>query len=288
MYNRPLKHGRNIRLFCVVYFVFVKIFLSLGKKMFLSENLKHLRNKAGLSQKELSEKLQIGRSTLAEYERGKAEPNIDTLMKLASTFSISLDQLISQNLRNTELEIFRNKDMRVLAITMDRDKKGNIELVDTKAEAGYLESAQDPEYIRELPKIWFPNIPEGSYRGFEIQGDSMLPVEPGTIIISRYVEQLSWIKNDKTYIVITQRDGLVYKRIRINEQRNTLSLISDNPVYAPYEVAFSEVREMWEHYAQLSFTESKKLLDQMLEEKITEIHKMVSEMHSEKNKQAKA
>jgi len=248
--------------------------------MFLSENLKHLRHKTGLSQKELSDKLQIGRSTLAEYERGKAEPNLDTLIKLAKLFAVSLDQLIAQNLMHTDLEIFKNKDLKVLAITVDRDKKGNIELVDTKAEAGYLESAQDPEYIRELPKIWFPNIPEGSYRGFEIQGDSMLPVEPGTIIISRYVERLQYLKNDKTYIVVTQREGLVYKRVRINTSRNTLSLISDNPVYAPYEVPLSEIREIWEHYAQLSFSESKAMLDQLLEEKITDIHNKVREIHA--------
>lgn len=168
----------------------------------LSENLQYLRKKSKLSQKELADQLSLARTTLGDYERGKTEPNIAMLIQLADCFDVSIDALVRTNLAHREYEIIKNKDIRVLAMTVDKDNKGNIELVDTKAEAGYLESFQDPEYIRELPKINFPNIPSGTYRGFEINGDSMLPMEPGTIVVCSYIEKLKHIKNDRTYVVI--------------------------------------------------------------------------------------
>lgn len=247
--------------------------------MLLAQNIKTLRNKAGWSQQVLADQLGMGRSTLAEYERGKTEPNIDTLIKLTELFNISLDQLICKNLLAESYEIIRNKDLRVLAITVDRDKKGNIELVDTKAEAGYLESAQDPEYIRDLPRIWFPSIPEGTYRGFEIQGESMLPMEPGSIVICAYVEKLSELKDNRTYVVVSQQEGLVYKRVRVNQSRKSLTLTSDNELYAPYEISFTDIREIWQYYAHLSFSDSKQLLDNMVEDKLTDIQKKVTEMY---------
>lgn len=247
--------------------------------MLLAQNIKTLRNKAGWSQQVLADQLGMGRSTLAEYERGKTEPNIDTLIKLTELFNISLDQLIRKNLLAESYEIIKNKDLRVLAITVDRDKKGNIELVDTKAEAGYLESAQDPEYIRDLPRIWFPSIPEGTYRGFEIQGESMLPMEPGSIVICAYVEKLSELKDNRTYVVVSQQEGLVYKRVRVNQNQKSLTLTSDNELYAPYEISFTDIREIWQYYAHLSFSDSKQLLDNMVEDKLTDIQRKVTEMY---------
>jgi len=247
--------------------------------MQLANNIKMLRSKAGLSQQTLSEQLGIGRSTLAEYERGKTEPSLDTLVKLAALFQVSLDQLVCRNLRMEEYEIIRNKDIRVLAITVDSKKKGNIELVDTKAEAGYLDNAHDPEYIRELPRMSIPGMTAGTYRGFEISGDSMLPMEPGSIVLCAYIERLADLKDNRTYVIVSQREGLVYKRVRVNQDRKTLTLISDNEIYAPYEIAFSEVREIWQYHAHLSFSDTKQLLDNMLEEKLTDIQKKVTELY---------
>jgi uncharacterized radical SAM superfamily protein len=96
-------------------------------------------------------------------------------------------------------------------MTMDAVGQNYIELVETKAEAGYMNSMSDPEYIADLPKIAIPSLQNGRYRAFEIFGDSMLPMESGSIILSKYVEALKDIKDDKTYIIITHKDGVVYK-----------------------------------------------------------------------------
>ncbi|HMT53426.1 MAG TPA: helix-turn-helix domain-containing protein [Saprospiraceae bacterium] len=245
----------------------------------LGANIKYLRNKFKFSQQDLADKLGVPRSSLSDYERGHTQVSIENLIKLSDIFDVKIDNLLRSNLSHRDLEILRNKDLRVLAISVDAENNSNIELVDTKAEAGYLESYADPEYIKVLPKIAFPNIPQGTYRGFEIHGDSMLPMESGTIVVCAYVEHLRDIKKDRTYVVISKSEGVVYKRVRPDFTTQKLVLISDNDNYLPYELPFNEIDEIWQYYAHLSFSDVKYRFNNMLEEKLQDIQKKLTEVH---------
>ncbi len=119
----------------------------------LSSNLQFLRRKTGYSQQELADLLEIPRTTWSGYELGKVEPNINMLQKISIFFHQTIDRLLNQRIDFDELEIARADTLRVLAITMDQDQRQNIELVYSKAEAGYLDGFQDPEFISELPKM---------------------------------------------------------------------------------------------------------------------------------------
>ena len=245
----------------------------------LGANIKYLRNKFKFSQQDLADKLGVPRSSLSDYERGHTQVSIENLIKLSDIFDVKIDNLLRSNLSHRDLEILRNKDLRVLAISVDAENNSNIELVDTKAEAGYLESYADPEYIKDLPKIAIPNIPQGTYRGFEIHGDSMLPMESGTIVVCAYVEHLRDIKKDRTYVVISKSEGVVYKRVRPDFTTQKLVLISDNDNYLPYELPFNEIDEIWQYYAHLSFSDVKYRFNNMLEEKLQDIQKKLTEVH---------
>ena len=245
----------------------------------LGANIKYLRNKFKFSQQDLADKLGVPRSSLSDYERGHTQVSIENLINLSDIFDVKIDNLLRSNLSHRDLEILRNKDLRVLAISVDAENNSNIELVDTKAEAGYLESYADPEYIKVLPKIAFPNIPQGTYRGFEIHGDSMLPMESGTIVVCAYVEHLRDIKKDRTYVVISKSEGVVYKRVRPDFTTQKLVLISDNDNYLPYELPFNEIDEIWQYYAHLSFSDVKYRFNNMLEEKLQDIQKKLTEVH---------
>lgn len=245
----------------------------------LGSNIKYLRNRHKLSQQELSEKLGVPRSSLSDYERGHTQVGLDSLIKLADIFDVKIDDLLRSNLSHRDLEIQRNKELRVLAISVDDGNNSNIELVETKAEAGYLESFADPEYIRDLPKIGFPNIPQGTYRGFEIRGDSMLPMESGSIVMCSYVENIHDIKTGKTYVIISKSEGVVYKRVKNEKNTEKLILISDNDAYLPYAINYRDIDEIWQYYAHLSFSDSKYTFNSMLEEKLQDIQKKLGEVH---------
>ena len=245
----------------------------------LSQNLKYLRRKNHISQQILADAIRMSRTSIGDYERGRTEPDISTLIGIADYFRVSLDDLLRKDLKKEDYEILRNKDFRVLAITVDKEDRENIELVDTKAEAGYIESFNDPEYIKDLPKIYFPVIPEGTYRGFEIRGDSMLPMEPGSIVICSYVESINDIKDGKTYVVVSKSGGLVYKRIRLLTKENALLLISDNDIYAPYILPSDDIAEIWQYYAHIGLSDPKQLTDQMIDERITDIQNKVKTIY---------
>lgn len=246
----------------------------------LAQNIKYLRKKIKTSQGDLADELGIARTTMGDYERGKTEPNLEMLVKLSAKFEVDIHELIVSDLSHNELEVVRQDNLRVLAISVDQDNKENIELVDTKAEAGYLDSYTDPEYIRDLPKISFPNIPSGTFRGFEIRGDSMLPMESGSIVLCSYVENIEQIKDGKTYIIVSQEQGLVYKRVLNKKEESKLILRSDNESYLPYEIDYENVSEVWQYYAHLSFSDTKATFNYILEEKLADIQKKVTEIRN--------
>lgn len=62
--------------------------------MSFGSNLISLREKNGLSRKELAEKLNIPYTTLRNYETDQREPGHKLLIQLASLFSVSVDELI--------------------------------------------------------------------------------------------------------------------------------------------------------------------------------------------------
>ncbi|MCP3773451.1 helix-turn-helix domain-containing protein [Paenibacillus sp. MZ04-78.2] len=55
-----------------------------------------LREKQGLTQEELSFKLDISRASLSHYEKNRREPDYDTLVKIANHFKVSIDYLLGR------------------------------------------------------------------------------------------------------------------------------------------------------------------------------------------------
>lgn len=59
----------------------------------LGERLKELRDEMELNQEDVAAKLNIGRSTYANYETERAEPGIAVLRDLADFYNVSIDFL---------------------------------------------------------------------------------------------------------------------------------------------------------------------------------------------------
>ena len=63
----------------------------------LKDNLKTLRKNKGLSQEELSVKLNVVRQTISKWELGLSIPESDILVKLSEYFNVSVEDLIKGN-----------------------------------------------------------------------------------------------------------------------------------------------------------------------------------------------
>lgn len=217
----------------------------------VNKNLKFLRTRQGLTQKQFAEKLGLKQSAIGAYEEERATPPLQCLLEISDMFKVSLDVLTRKDLSELpEREWKENqfvKGKEVLAITVDKDDHENVELVPHKAAAGYLNGYQDPEFIAELPKINLPVLPRNATcRAFEIKGDSMLPVQPGSIVFGSYVEKLTDIKQGSLYVLVMKDEGIVFKRVfKFLEEDEKLLLVSDNRQYEPYAVDAGDILELW-------------------------------------------
>ena len=62
--------------------------------MAFPEKLKALRLKHKLTQEELGEKLCLSRTSISNYEYGKFEPDINTIIAVSDLFNITTDELL--------------------------------------------------------------------------------------------------------------------------------------------------------------------------------------------------
>jgi transcriptional regulator with XRE-family HTH domain len=62
--------------------------------MTFNEKLLSLRKKAGLSQEDLAEKLDVSRQAVSRWETGETLPDAKNLLELSSIFETSIDYLL--------------------------------------------------------------------------------------------------------------------------------------------------------------------------------------------------
>lgn len=76
--------------------------------------LKELRKEKGLTQKEIATLIQVAPTTYLGYEKETSEPNIDTLIKLAKFYNISVDNLLG--IEETSQEITNEETSQLITI----------------------------------------------------------------------------------------------------------------------------------------------------------------------------
>jgi transcriptional regulator with XRE-family HTH domain len=226
--------------------------------MYFASNIKFLRKRRGRTQDDVAAALNLKRSTLSGYENGIAQPGIEIIISYSGYFNMSIDTLLKVDLlRLSESQLgelergydayVKGSNLRVLATSVNSANRENIELVNEKAKAGYTTGYADPEFIGELPVFNLPFLSEKKkYRTFQLKGDSMFPIPEGSWVTGEFVQDWMNILNGKAYIVFTMNDGIVFKVVENNLKKDgKLVLYSLNPVYEPYEVHVSDVKEIW-------------------------------------------
>lgn len=246
-----------------------------------SDNIRALRTKHNISQEKLANNLLITRGRYVKYEDGTSEAPYEILKKIAQHYQISIDLLLSVDIRKIEVSNLLKLENNRLILPIQVDKKGEnkIEVVTQKVKAGYLSGFSDPEYIEQLQQISLPFLGNGKYRGFPVEGDSMPPHQNGDIIVGRYVERLGEVLDGKTYILVTRSEGMVYKRLNKNK-KNVLVVASDNYFYPAYEVKASDILEIWEYQCSIAKSDKKteELESTSIKNMFFELKKDMSEM----------
>jgi len=70
---------------------------------YISKNLKSLRERKGVTPLQIQSVLGISRSSWSGYENDKHTPPINDLIQLSKFFEVSLDELITEDLKKREI-----------------------------------------------------------------------------------------------------------------------------------------------------------------------------------------
>lgn len=213
---------------------------------------KEIREDHNFTQTEFAEQLGIKNST-ADIERGRTKLSGRVITELLRLFSVNplwIYGYSNQKHLNTD-----KGDVSPKVVVVDKDDQENMVLVNQKAAAGYPNNIADLEWYQKLPAFDLP-LPEyrnATYRGFQVEGDSMLPnFRPNDWVLAKGVESLEYASDNKVYVVVMQ-DAVVVKKLQKLPNTSKVLLISINDEYIPYEVSVSDIQEIWQVNSKLTF-----------------------------------
>lgn len=200
-------------------------------------DVKKIREKLGLTQTELADKIGVSRGTIVNYENGGVIPESK--------------RSILNNLIDSSKQIMNNaKPLEDFDFMM-------VPVVYIPAQAGYPKGAGNQEYINQLPTM--PVIVDknykGKYRVFEVNGDSMDDSSRKAIydkdkILCREVPFEMWkskLHINDWYFVIVLREGDVTVKQIIDHNVETGDILCHplNSLFDDFTINLADVVELY-------------------------------------------
>ncbi|CAD0222443.1 helix-turn-helix domain-containing protein [Chryseobacterium sp. JV274] len=95
---------------------------------FFGSNIKKIRQVKGLSQKAFADLFDLNRGVISSYEEGRAEPKIETILKVANHFNLNLDKFLTETLQSNQLGSISSTDQLMLfpELTHQNDKETQV------------------------------------------------------------------------------------------------------------------------------------------------------------------
>jgi transcriptional regulator with XRE-family HTH domain len=217
-----------------------------------SKRFKQIREELNLTQAAFAEQLGVSMTT-ADIERGRTRIPGQVVKELLKRYHINPLWLFGESSQ----KYLRIGDavLNPKIVTVDSAGEENIVLVNAKAAAGYPLNLGDTQWFESLPAFTIP-LPEyrnATFRGFQVDGDSMTPVlQSDEWIVGKAVEGWDDVKSNRMYVVVTA-DSILVKKIQKSENNTVINLISVNPEYSPIVIDRSDVRELWQVNSKLTF-----------------------------------
>lgn len=91
--------------------------------------LYELRKNRKLTQEQIAKKINSAANTYANYEKGNTEPNIETLIKLADFFHVSVDELIEHDYKNTlDKGLLNDLELNIIDVMQKLNHENQIRL----------------------------------------------------------------------------------------------------------------------------------------------------------------
>ena len=248
-----------------------------------AKRFKKIREEQHHTQQSFAELLGIG-ATTADIERGKTKLSGKVVMELLRQFNVNPLWLFGQSY--TQFVDITGGNVSPKVISINQDDQDSILLVNQKAAAGYPHNIQDVSWYETLPafNIPLPQYRNATYRGFQVEGDSMLPnIRPNEWVLGKAVPSIAEASDSKIYIVVLHDSVLVKKLQKVANAPDKVRLISLNPEYLPLEVEVKNIQELWMVNSKLTFgldEPSESSLLRQLQQSMDEVKGQINKLHT--------
>ena len=130
--------------------------------MKLKDNLRFLRKKSGMTQAELAKKMHLKQYNISDYEIGRIEPNVATLIRFAETFGVTLDFLVGRKSKDDKPIADKNgleADIKNYISTMQIDKH-LISINEEIKDLNEVDKKRIVNSVRFLVETYLNDLPE--------------------------------------------------------------------------------------------------------------------------------
>lgn len=207
----------------------------------IGDRIRDLRKKKKIKQSELAKALCLSASTVGMYEQNRREPYLDTIIKIANYFEVSVEYLIGiddqSNLTEGD-EVLRSVAEFLKKDTIHHKKQGVKIPVYGKVAAGIpIDAITDIEDYEEITEELAAT---GEHVALEIRGNSMEPrMMAGDVVIVRVQDS---IETGEIAVVMVNGEEATCKRIK--KTSDGIMLISNNPAYEPMFYSNQEIEQL--------------------------------------------
>ena len=206
---------------------------------FFGKNIKKIRGVRGLSQQAFAEIFSLKRAALGAYEEGRSEPKIDTVIRVANYFSISIDDILTKEITVNQLLSFNG------GITTDVNqlvKAGftDVPFVNVLNSKMFIADFKTSQSYSSLPTIRIPVETNFHLLAFTVQDLFMVSNEeglfPNDVVVGESIVSKNLVQGD--VVVALVNDELYIRRYDTSD--TGYNLLADHvnipPISIPYEV----------------------------------------------------
>jgi len=214
---------------------------------FFGKNIKKIRGVKGMSQQAFAELFDLKRPTLGAYEEGRSEPKIETIIRIANYFSISVDDLLVAELTVNKLLKFKG-DLTLEAEKVEKELFATVPCITEKNSADYLKYYAKANFIADLPVLQLPINTEKRFRAYTVANLEMTNHDKGLfpkdIVIGEFVplDVVKKLNNGELALVLVE-DELVLRRLYVT--KNEVVLRADHKNIEDKYYKLKAIKELW-------------------------------------------
>ncbi len=205
------------------------------KKQEQGKRLRSFRDFLNKTQSDFAVEIKLDRAYLAQIETGVKSLSHHVLTNVTNCYKfINIDWLL-----NGTGSMTKGDDFEVIRIEEDIP---NVRFLNIAAQAGIGVGNQ---IVEQSKWVFIPGLERNrNYFALVVDGKSMMPtLRHGDMIICEEVQNLQEDFEDNQIYVIVSRHEILVKRIAL--AKDSLLLISDNPMFETTSIIFSDIVKLY-------------------------------------------